>query len=875
MIKLVNVSKIFKSKNKSSCLALNSLNLTFENEGFVFIVGKSGSGKSTLLSLIGGLDNLTSGDIFVNDTNINKLNTKELSNFRNNSIGFVFQDYHLLDELTIFDNVKLALDLQNIENDDLILESLEKVGLKEARNKYPKELSGGEKQRIAIARALVKNPKIILADEPTGNLDSKTSTQILDLLNELSKTKLVLIVSHNRNDAIKYADRIVELEKGEVISDCIKNNEYKDEIEIKNDTLFLPINYRLTNEEKDFIHKNHDQIKFLDQKDNKFIETDNEYIKNIKIDETKEGVNHLKFTSKIKLGFKFLRTKLVSTFVYSFIIASVLLVSGLSEQVANFDSAAVLDHEMANANQKYTSFSKTSYKNAPNTFKETNIIQMKDEDFQIIENGYKGKTYRFYNTSLPISDGGSTYSNTYNKSGLSSALPTTIQGTLVTNEDFVLKALNIDSPSLEFVAKSKDIKDYGVYITDLAADSILISKNNTYFEKDYDAILGDYIGMLSYNNGYINGIIKTNYREKYGNILAILTNPKSTNEERNKVLNSKAFHEYLDIKNQFHSISYSFNENYIDDFVNDFKTNYFIAHTPILTYNDKKHHERFVFVRDPSAAISKLKKDECYISYEDYEALTGINVNESTVGAVFKPIEITFSNYDYDYSFTSNPTPIFERKVKVVDLCNERTILSKELVQELRKESYYQCGVYFDSTNIPSNLKDTLFENGFTYNSSIAILLNEVSNVIVTFEGFFNLILVVLCIAIILLLISYSIKIVKDKKYEIGVIKALGSKNSDLITIFGLHQLTLTSIVLIIYNSLNYFMLSLGNSILIKSISIIRKTDLLSNLELIILNPNFMIFNSVVIILVSLISFLVSMIKLHKVKPLEIIKAKE
>ena len=149
----------------------------------------------------------------------------------------IFQDYHLLDELTVYENIVLSLNLNKINDDGLVLNALEKVGLSGYENRYPQELSGGERQRVAIARAIVKKPYIILADEPTGNLDNETGTQIVSLLKELSKECLILIVSHNTIDTYKYADRIIKLSSGKIISDESRNPEYLDYLSCVDNTL--------------------------------------------------------------------------------------------------------------------------------------------------------------------------------------------------------------------------------------------------------------------------------------------------------------------------------------------------------------------------------------------------------------------------------------------------------------------------------------------------------------------------------------------------------------------------------------------------------------------------------------------------------------
>ena len=179
MIEIKNVTKIYRAKKRGQHKALDNINLTLQDNGLVFVIGKSGSGKSTLLNLIGGLDSATAGNIVVDGNDITTYAEGQLSNYRSGHIGFIFQDYHLLDELTVAENICLSLDLVREEDNGRVAEALKKVGLDGYQDRYPNELSGGEQQRVAIARAIVKRPKLILADEPTGNLDNVTATAII------------------------------------------------------------------------------------------------------------------------------------------------------------------------------------------------------------------------------------------------------------------------------------------------------------------------------------------------------------------------------------------------------------------------------------------------------------------------------------------------------------------------------------------------------------------------------------------------------------------------------------------------------------------------------------------------------------------------
>jgi len=228
MLKLIEVYKKYTSRRKKEHYALNGISLNMNQTGMIFITGKSGSGKSTILNLIGGLDNPTKGTITFFDKQITNFSEKEYDIYRNNYIGFIFQEYNLLENLTVYENVELALSLQNKKNNKKIEDALKFVGILELKDRIVTELSGGERQRVAIARCIVKEPSIILADEPTGSLDSQTSKQILNLFKELSRKYLVIIVTHDKESAITYGDKIIELQDGKIINEQILNKNYQE-----------------------------------------------------------------------------------------------------------------------------------------------------------------------------------------------------------------------------------------------------------------------------------------------------------------------------------------------------------------------------------------------------------------------------------------------------------------------------------------------------------------------------------------------------------------------------------------------------------------------------------------------------------------------
>ena len=232
MLELKDIKKIYKTADEE-VQALKGVSLKFRESEFVSILGQSGCGKTTLLNIIGGLDRYTSGDLIINGVSTKKYKDRDWDTYRNHKIGFIFQSYNLISHQSVLANVELALTISGVsrkERKARAIEALTKVGLKEQIKKKPNQLSGGQMQRVAIARALVNNPDIILADEPTGALDTKTSVQVMDILREISKDKLIIMVTHNQDLAEEYSSRIIRILDGEIIDDTnpIKEGEIKE-----------------------------------------------------------------------------------------------------------------------------------------------------------------------------------------------------------------------------------------------------------------------------------------------------------------------------------------------------------------------------------------------------------------------------------------------------------------------------------------------------------------------------------------------------------------------------------------------------------------------------------------------------------------------
>ena len=320
----------------------------------VFITGKSGCGKTTLLNMIGGLDNLDSGDIIVDGKKFSEFSLSDYDNYRNTLVGFVFQEYNLLPEFNIKKNINIANELQGRKPEEHQVEDLlDTVAIGGYEGRRPAQLSGGQKQRVAIARALIKNPKIVLADEPTGALDSATGIQVMDILKELSKDKLIIVVSHEMDFAEKYADRIIRIVDGQVVEDItLSNVEVKESVYELGQEVIVKTGVKLNKEEADkvisAIENNKkisttDKITVREKKKTKQVDgkMPDEPIKFIK--------SKMKFKSIFALGAKSLFSKpvrLVFTILLSVIAFAVF---GIFDSVASYNSQRALSNLLETA----------------------------------------------------------------------------------------------------------------------------------------------------------------------------------------------------------------------------------------------------------------------------------------------------------------------------------------------------------------------------------------------------------------------------------------------------------------------------------------------------------------------------------------------
>ena len=374
MLETKELVKIYKPKKGVPVTALDKVSLKFPDKGMVFLLGKSGSGKSTLLNVLGGLDSYDGGEIIIKGVSSKNFKQQHFDSYRNTYVGFIFQEYNVLDEFSVGANIALAIELQNRKaSDGEINDILKQVDLEGFGSRKPNELSGGQKQRVAIARALVKKPQIIMADEPTGALDSVTGRQVFDTLKKLSETKLVIVVSHDREFAEQYADRIIELSDGVVLSDVELDTapvteEEKTVLDFHDNIVEVPCGYHLTEQDREEINAYIEKLKEgsleitvsrKNQSAKRFVKTDTSKIKSEDGSQFKLIKSKLPLKNAFKIGaggLKHKKIRLVFTILLSCIAFGLF---GLSDTFGAYNHINTCTNSLVDSGVKYLSVAKS------------------------------------------------------------------------------------------------------------------------------------------------------------------------------------------------------------------------------------------------------------------------------------------------------------------------------------------------------------------------------------------------------------------------------------------------------------------------------------------------------------------------------------
>lgn len=875
MFEVKSLQKIYKSKNKATCKALDDISFVLPDQGMVFICGKSGSGKSTLLNLLAGLDEISGGDIILDGNSFSNFSVNDYDDYRNNYLGFVFQDFCLLDDFTIKENIEISLNLTHTKHGDAIKKALQDVGLDAYGNRYPKELSGGQKQRVAIARALVKNPQYIFADEPTGNLDSATSTQILELLKKLSRDKLVVIISHSMENAYEYADRIIELADGKIIADSSKNTEDTMLYDEKN--VYIPINKRLSEGELEIINQKILTGKYTVKQD------DNSFVKTIQPNPDKSV--SLKKSKKIPLKSKLLLSKGFTkhyhlNILFTSIMAALLIIMFVTAQVfMAFDGSYLIDNYIDNS-ENLVLFKGYYKSNLQNVLNKDKLVEVTDEDIDAIyDQGYDGKIYKLYSYNISaVTSGYDSHvicrGNQLTYDDLSSPYVTAGKGVLECDIYYLEKIYGVDG-ELDLICGSLENDGRcSIVITDYFADALSL-----YRGVDYDTIINTDRFTMSLSRFRIKAIINTGYKERYSELLSKIDELNDIKDYREynayleEIKGSQIFLDFYNEVSDHLAIGYYIDGNFEEALREDNRASegtwftnpkfYDIYGNQIASSTSSYGRELDNHLSDGEIIITTGVLDALNLSYSTDES-----------GALI-PFPLVISENTYTALSHDEPYSIKTYTVvKIKSGTQHHITMSNNDYYDLYGLNVFCYGLYFDNTASIAEIYNPQSNVFFTNNKYVEGIYS-ITNIIVVFSDIFRLLTIFLAIVCVWLLVSFGQKSIKRRMFEIGVVRALGYKNRDLLTVFVL-QITylLVTVCAVTYISLIYLD-NYINRMLIENIILFLNNDLIREMTLLEFEPSRILINLIGISVLTFISSGSLLFTLRKIKPINIIRQGE
>ena len=860
MIELKNVCKTYKSKKGSKTKALNNISLKFDEKGMTFILGKSGSGKSTLLNILGGLDKYDSGDMLILGKSSKDFNASLFDSYRNTYVGFVFQEFNILEDYNVYENIVLALQLQQKDIDKEKIDNLlDKLELSDLKTRKVNELSGGQKQRVAIARALIKDPKIILADEPTGNLDSKTGKQVMDLLKEISKEKLVIIVSHDTESADKYGDRIIEIKDGSVIKDT-----------------------------KECVTKG-----------------DKDTYKPIK--------SKLPFKDSFKLGIGSLRHKKIKLVFTILLTIGTLLFLSIMDTLSNYNveeahSKLLVDKKEESIKiEKYYFFNKKYDKY---DFYNKDQVKLTIEDEKYINSKLKNKYYPIYKLQesysfMQIGEALKIGDIAHNSFYLEMGAYRTLNIVVVDNfNDFTKEKIIGRYPS-----------NYNeILIPNYMADLIIEGGITTYEKNDVDEFSDDYtfkpkdyediinsnktfyfgskgkvkiVGIIDYDLSKYNSLKNKEYDygamtdEQYDLLDELILKEKNL---YNNVYVTNGFIEKLDVANIEELDENTVFFNLDSDSIDLQREGYYIA--PAILQNELEYYDGTKWVK-----TKKLNKNDVIIniyqlmqgSSQDYEKGLEKYISNNPDVDVETLEKRYFVNYikDFDVIGKKVNLKVKNRIDEVVndykdlniigitgfsDTQSRNYYLSNDLVGEYKIEVIQKTGYLVPM----SDYKDFKYMlTTFPYNSEIQAVTpysEEVTMLVRTIDILKDIafyVSLVLFIFTVFLIGNFIMTSIHYRKKEIGVLRALGARSIDIIKIFLWEGIVMSFISATIASILLVLVTNLLNNVIMAGTNLI--------LTPFILNIRQFVLIYLVVFIVTIISSIIPIIKISKMKPIDAI----
>lgn len=846
MLEIKNLSKVYKPKKGVPVTALDNISLCFPETGMVFLLGKSGSGKSTLLNLLGGLDKYDGGEIVINGVSSKDFKQSHFDSYRNTYVGFIFQEYNVLEEFTVGANIALAIELQGKKaDDDTINDILCRVDLDGYGARRPSELSGGQKQRVAIARALVKSPEIIMADEPTGALDSATGKQVLDTLKKLSREKLVIVVSHDREFAERYADRIIELSDGHVISDVERCG---DDVSAQGDdagldyndgTVTVPAGYHLTDTDREDINRYIDSLSgkgaFIKTSSKKasFAPTD--------IEKTKKGTNkafeliksRLPMKSAVKIGASSLKHKKIRLVVTILLSCIAFGLFGLSDTFGAYDHVTACTNSIIDTGIDYASLSKrvnvgtadkTRWVEYGNCISDKDIAEAEKRCGTELYGVYipSWQSFSFGDNTDEAAIAAASKNDQYNIYATSFSGFCEIDETVLAKLGYSLICGSLPNGSANEIAISETVYETFKLGGYKAPDSDTAVKINTC--KD---MVGKTV-MLGTDEYVISGVIDT--KTDVSRYMALLDD-LSNADTATKLVNFALANEYADmIKYSFAGLAmtgkgklqnmiekdphtaiinngwiYFINETddrYIDIDASYFASLDYIDRSKIVWFNGEKEtlgEKEIVVSADllQGSVGYNMMSDKKYTSgYDGEEEDTSLDFNmfaelEFNVNGATPDLSAEYG-YDY-YDETGYKIVGYYDNTEEYDGVSSTVICSEALIAKhttgVDGVYSYVIGAMPDDREEIKDLVRGCYENeengiAFAVNNSVTFELDSVNSVLKSVSKVFFWIGVGFAAFAALMLANFIATSISYKKQEIGILRAIGSSGSDVFRIF-------------------------------------------------------------------------------------------
>ena len=877
MILIQNLTKRYVSKNHKTCTALNGINLALPDKGMIFVIGKSGSGKSTLLNMIGGLDSFNSGRIVSFGNDLSAFKNEDFYRYRASHVGFIFQDFHLLEELTVAENIRLSAEIANVSHEE-IKQVLSRVDLSGYETRYPSELSGGEKQRVVIARALIKNPNVLLCDEPVGNLDNNTSAQIMELLHKISREKLVVIVSHDMPDAEKYGDRVIELQGGKIVADYSRRTDYQNELTVdKFGTLILPYNRNLTDTDIVRIKAHHrsQPIRNIRQNDSGYEPT-----KQIRSTETKIGLRHsaMKSGSILKLfgaflnasKFRAISTALISSvmLVLLIIMQSFLTFDGnrAAEGIINNESGVVALHKSV-----YTAMDGEEYTNLANYITDKDISDISDLG------GKDTKTHLLYSYCLPIDltetseplETEIIYAPTY---GYNDIYVNSMGGTLACDEEYLIRQFGVDGELRVLAGDINETKNGGgIIITDYIADAILKDSLST-----YESILAYQFHLSGRSRGRVVAVIYTGYKEKYAEEIAIISENQKTNKQGIELLEMDAMTNLMRDVSTNLSIGYTLNEDFLTAVADYDYRGYVRGDGLMCTSLDGQSVRLSDIVFVPS---SKCQPGQIILTSRMYSFLITNNIIVANPEAtdLSSPLFSSFKLERYEYPERRGEL-IFELELTPANtiggIRDNFAYISFEDYHKLIKCDIIPFAAYIRDHKDVSIIIEALEPRGYIWPAANSDVITFVTDSVEMFRDLFEMLEMITMALIAIFLVSYGISNVRANKYQIGVIKAMGCRSRDISKIFLLENLVITVVIGIASYFGSVFMVDEANTLVLNSFEAIVG-EKFGRLTIIAFSNELVFTSFAMTVVLGLVATVIPLLALHCIKPIKIIKSKE